>query len=88
MAKSSYFYSLYMRIAAHRGKKRAIVAVAHAILRVIYHMIKEGTSYVELGASYHNELNKERKISDCLKRLASLGVDIQPLQEECAAALG
>lgn len=88
MAKSSYFYSLYMRIAAHRGKKRAIVAVAHAILRVIYHMIKEGTSYVELGASYHNELNKERKISDCLKRLASLGVDIQPLQEECVAAHG
>lgn len=86
MAKNSYFYSLYMRISAHRGKKRAIVAVAHAMLRTIYHMIKEGTIYQELGASYHAELNKERKINGCLKRLISLGVDIQPLQEVLAAS--
>lgn len=78
--KTNYFYSLFMRISAHRGKKRAYVAVAHAILRVIYHMIKEGTSYVELGASYHEEISKERKINSCLKKLSSLGVDIGSLQ--------
>lgn len=38
--KKSYFYAQFMRISAHPGKKRAYVAVAHAILTAIYHILK------------------------------------------------
>lgn len=38
---------LYHRVAARRGKSRAIIAVAHAILVNVYHMLTEGTIYVE-----------------------------------------
>jgi transposase len=40
--KGTYLHALYCRTAARRGKKRAIVAVAHSILMAIYHMLKDG----------------------------------------------
>ncbi|MBI5582336.1 MAG: IS110 family transposase, partial [Deltaproteobacteria bacterium] len=42
----------FRRLAARRGKKRAILAVAHSILIIAYHIIKEQSTYVELGATY------------------------------------
>ena len=42
--KGSYFGALYHRLAGRRGKKRALVAVAHAQLKVIYHLLRSGES--------------------------------------------
>src|SRR5699024_11933641 len=41
--KRSYFYAQFMRISAHRGKKRAYVAVAHSMLIAIYHIDRKST---------------------------------------------
>ena len=41
--KSSYFYAQYMRICAHRGKKKTLLAVAHSTLIAIYHILKDDT---------------------------------------------
>ena len=71
--KSSYFYAQFQRISAHRGKKRAYVAVAHSMLVAIYHMLKEGVPFQDLGAEYYNQFNRERKIKACLKKLEALG---------------
>ena len=71
--KTSYFYAQYKRIGAHRGKKRAAVAVAHSMLIAIYHMLKEGVAFEDLGADYYNQFNKERKINAYLKKLKALG---------------
>lgn len=71
--KSSYFYAQFMRISAHRGKKRAYVAVAHSMLIAIYHILKEGVVFKDLGADYYNQFNKERKINAYLKKLKALG---------------
>ena len=71
--KSSYFYAQYMRICAHRGKKRAILAVAHSILIAIYHILKENVPYQDLGADYYNRFNRESKINAYLKKLKALG---------------
>ena len=71
--KNSYFYAQFQRISAHRGKKRAYVAVAHSMLIAIYHMIKDGTVFKDLGAGYYNQFNKERKINSYLKKLKALG---------------
>ena len=71
--KSSYFYAQFTRISAHRGKKRAYVAVAHSMLVAIYHILKDGVVFNDLGADYYNQFNKERKINAYLKKLKALG---------------
>lgn len=75
--KSSYFCAQFQRISAHRGKKRAYVAVAHSMLVAIYHMLKEGVPFQDLGAEYYNQFNRERKINAYLKKLEAL--DWKPL---------
>lgn len=71
--KNSYFYAQFQRISAHRGKKRAYVAVAHSMLIAIYHMLKDGTHFLDLGAEYYNQFNRDRKINAYLKKLKALG---------------
>lgn len=71
--KNSYFYAQFQRISVHRGKKRAYVAVAHSMLIAIYHMLKDGVIFKDLGAEYYNQFNKERKIRTYLKKLKALG---------------
>ena len=71
--KKSYFYAQFMRISSHRGPKRAFVAVAHSMLVAIYHILKEGVIFKDLGAEYYNQFNKERKINAYLKKLKALG---------------
>lgn len=71
--KKSYFYAQFMRISAHRGKKRAYLAVAHSMLIAIYHILKDGVAFKDLGAEYYNQFNRERKINAYLKKLNALG---------------
>ena len=76
--KNSYFHAQFQRISAHRGKKRAYVAVAHSMLIAIYHMLKDGLPFRDLGADYYNQFNKERKINAYLKKLLALGWEPSP----------
>lgn len=71
--KDSYFSAQYQRIAARRGKNRATVAVAHSMLIAIYHVLKSGVPFRDLGADYYNNFNREHKIRGYLKRLHALG---------------
>ncbi len=71
--KGSYYSAQFARISAHRGKKRAYVAVAHSMLVAIYHILKDGVVFKDLGADYYNQFNKERKINAYLKKLKALG---------------
>lgn len=71
--KSTYFSAQFARISAHRGKKRAYVAVAHSMLVAIYHIIKDGVVFQDLGADYYTQFNRERKINAYLKKLKALG---------------
>lgn len=74
--KETYFSTQFSRISAHRGRKRAYVAVAHSMLIAIYHILKEKVDFKYLGAQYYNQFNRERKISAYLKKLESLGCEI------------
>ena len=75
--KDSFFYAQYQRIAMRRGKKRAILAVAHSILIAIYYMIKEDKEYEDLGADFYNKFNKEKKANAYMKKIKELGYDVQ-----------
>ena len=74
--KSSYFSALFARISAHRGKKRAYVAVAHSMLIAIYHVLNDKVAFRDLGADYYNQFNRERKANGMLKKLKALGYEV------------
>ena len=75
--KDSFLYAQYQRISMKKGKKRAIVAVAHTMLIAIYHMINENKEYQDLGSDFYNKFNKEKKANAYIKKLKELGYDVQ-----------
>lgn len=70
--KETFLKARYHRLAARRGKKRAIVAVAHSILVSIWHMLSQGVAYRELGADYYNQRSKESKVAYLTRQLEKL----------------
>ena len=71
--KGTYLAAQYHRLAARRGAKRAAVAVAHTILVIIYHLLKHGTRYRDLGADYFERLNEQTIVRRSVQRLEALG---------------
>ena len=74
--KGSYFQSLYHRLRSRRGAKKAIGAVAASLLTTIYHMLKNGTLYEDLGANYFDQKSKERQAMRLINRLHTLGYQV------------
>jgi len=58
--KNSYLSAQYRRLAARRGKKRALLAVAHSLLVIMYHVLKQKVEYRDLGRDYFDRLEPER----------------------------
>ena len=75
--KESYFNAQFRRISAHRGKKRAIIAVAHSMIIAIYHILKDNVDFTDLGSDYYNRFNKEKKVKAYIKKLKALGVEVE-----------
>ncbi len=74
--KATYLSAQYHRLAAKRGAKRAIVALAHTILIIIYSMLRNGTVYKELGANYFDERNHQKVALRAVHRLEALGYKV------------
>ncbi len=71
--RCTYFAAQFRRLAAKRGKKRAILAVAHSLLIAVYTMLKNRCAYQELGADYFDKLNAEGLKRYCLRKLEAMG---------------
>jgi len=80
--KGSYLNALYHRLVRRKGHKKAIVAVAHSILVIIYHVLKHKVPYRELGADYFDKFNVTYIKRHHVRRLESLGfrVTLEPLE--------
>jgi transposase len=76
--KGSYFKDKYYRLKARRGAKKAIVAIAHRILLGIYHVIKEGVDFRDLGEDYLTLRNKPQKVFHLRKQALAMGFDLVP----------
>jgi hypothetical protein len=78
-----YFTTQHRRIAARRGKKRAIVAVGHTTLTIAYRVLRDRIPYRELGLGYFERLNADRRTRYHTKKLRSLGFDVtlKPAEE-------
>ncbi|MEZ4733384.1 MAG: IS110 family transposase [Caldilineaceae bacterium] len=75
--KNTYLSAFYRRLAARRGKKRAIMAVAHSLAVSFYHMLDKQQPYQELGADYFDQRSKGVKTDWLLKQLNKLGYTVQ-----------
>jgi transposase len=74
--KDSYLGAQYRRIASRRGKKRAVIAVAHSILTIAYTLLRDGTTYQDLGATYFDDRDKEQIVRRTIQRLERLNLKV------------
>jgi transposase len=79
--KGTYLSALYQRLATRRGKKRAIIAVAHCIVVSAFHMLIRGEPYRELGANYVDERRQAHLVDQLTRRIERLGyrVTLEPV---------
>jgi transposase len=84
--KGTYLSALYRRLAARRGKRRAILAVAHSIMVSVFHMLTRNAPYRDLGANYFDERRRHYTVDRLTSRIEHLGyrVHLEPLPTTAA----
>lgn len=76
--KGSYYRDKYYRLKSRRGAKRAIVAIAHRISKAIFHIIKYGGSFQDLGEDYLVNKNKKVRLNNLKRQAKQIGFDLVP----------
>jgi transposase len=74
--KDTYLAAQYRRLAARRGKKRALVALGHTSLVIVYHILTRREPYRELGAASFDQLERQRVEYRLVRRLERLGYTV------------
>jgi len=81
--KTGYLRALFQRLAARRGRKRAVVAVGHALLVIAYHLLRDKTTYQDLGDAYFEQRDRDAVKRRAVRQLQRAGftVHLEPLPE-------
>ena len=72
-SKNTYCEALYRRLAPHRGKKRALIAVANSLLQAVWFILSRRQSYQDLGGDHFEQLHRERTTQTLVRRLERIG---------------
>jgi transposase len=83
--KETYLSAQYQRLVKRMGKNKALVAVGHSILVMIYHVVSRRQSYQELGGDYFDRQNVEAQKVRLIRKLESLGLRVTVEQSGVAA---
>jgi len=84
-SKGTYFHAQYMHLVARLGKKRTIVAIGHALLTSIFHMLKNNDPYRDLGPDHFLNRDKQRQTDKYVSKLRTLGYEVT-IREKSKAA--
>ena len=76
-SKDTFLKACYNHLVVRYGKKKAIVVVAHSLLRSIWYMLAYHVLYQDLGGGYFNKRRTEANINYCRRQLQKLGCTIQ-----------
>jgi len=76
-AKDSYLSAQYQRLALRRGGKKAMIAVGHTLLVIIYHVLSEDKDYKELGGHYFDDWDRQAVQKRLVRRLEKLGYEVK-----------
>lgn len=74
--KNTFYSARYQKLAVRRGKKRALIAIGHSILKSVYCILSQGVEYKELGADYINSKLELKRKSYLKKELEKLGYNV------------
>ncbi len=74
--KGSYYRDKYWRLRYRLGPKKAIVAIAHRIVKALFAIIKHGERYKELGEDYLAQRGNVNKLVKIRKEAKALGYDL------------
>lgn len=74
--KGTYLSAQFRRLVRRMGKKKALVAVGHTILVMVYHVLARRVSYEELGGDYFDRRNAQAQRQRLIRRLESLGLKV------------
>ena len=80
----TYLHAQYQRLARRRGKNKALMAVAHSVLVIAYHMLKDKRPYSDLGADYFDTRDTTRIQRHHVQRLEQLGFTVTLTPKEAA----
>jgi len=83
--KGTYWAVKYKRLVKRLGKRRALVALGHNILRIAYYLLKRRVRYTDLGSDYFDRRQVERQRQRLVQRLEALGVKVT-IEEVAEAA--
>ena len=72
----------YRRMAARIGKPQAVTATAHKLARIVYSMLKHGTTYTDAGQDYYERQYKQRVVRNLEQRAKALGFELVPAPQE------
>jgi transposase len=71
--RGSYLHAQFHRLARRRGKPKALMAVAHSVLVIAYHLLRDGRPYCDLGPDYFERRDAARLERYHVRRLEQLG---------------
>ena len=74
--RNTYLGAKYRRIAARRGKLRAVVAIERAILTAVWHMLSTGTYYQDPGPDYYSRHDPSKRAARAIRDLRALGYQV------------
>ena len=77
-AKRSYYRAKFFSLRSRLGPKKAIVAIAHRILKAIYHVLKHGAKFKDLGEDYLSNLHKNSKLNYLIRQAGKFGYTLTP----------
>jgi transposase len=75
--KGGYLKAQYLRLKARRGPKKAAIAIAASILTIVYHMLRDGTCYRDLGSEYFGHRDPARTAAKLAERIRNLGYQVE-----------
>ena len=82
--KDNYLSAFYHRMARRHGKPKAIMALAHKVLVIIYHILRTKKPYTDLGADYFDQPDRAQIERHHIHRLEQLGYTVTLMPKEAA----
>jgi transposase len=84
--KNTYLSAFYRRMQVRKGPQKALIALAHHMITVVFNVLVRGEEYVELGGDYFDRSNKPKVVARMVQRLMKLGyyVSLEPIEAEAS----
>jgi Transposase IS116/IS110/IS902 family len=74
--KNTYLSAFYRRMQVRKGPQKAVLALAHHMITVVFNVLSRGEEYVELGGNYFDQQNKPKVVARMVTRLKKLGYEV------------